>query len=181
MSEPTIDGVGRPKTPRAAGETATLLGFLDHHRATLEWKTRGLSDEQLRQRLHPTAMTLAGMLAHLATVEDYWFTEVAAEEPFPDCWPPEVENPEWEWNVGSEWPGDRLRKAWSDAVARSRAVVERLLADGEDVALSATHPAWGGRSKVSLRWVLVHMIEEYARHNGHADLLREAIDGETGN
>ncbi len=66
---------------------------------------------------------------------------------------------------------------WQAAVDRSRRVVERALADG---GLDAVHPAWGGADDVSLRWVLVHMVEEYARHNGHADLLREAVDGATG-
>nr|WP_108870543.1 DinB family protein [Tessaracoccus timonensis] len=181
MTEPHIDAVGRPEPRMDAGETETLLGFLDYQRATLEWKTRDLTDEQLRQRLHPTTMTLAGMLAHLATVEDFWFSMVVAEGPFPDCWPSEVAgDPDWEWTVAMRWPGERLRGVWVDAVARSRAVVEKQLAQPDDVALSATHPAWGGRAHVSLRWVLVHMIEEYARHNGHADLLRESIDGETG-
>ena len=73
--------------------------------------------------------------------------------------------------------GDELRELWADRVAASRRIVDAALETGD---LGVTHPAWGGQARPSLRWVLVHMIEEYARHNGHADLLRESIDGETG-
>jgi hypothetical protein len=73
----------------------------------------------------------------------------------------------------------RLRQLWAERVEASRQVVAAQLAAGP-AALDATHPAWGGQGFPSLRWVLVHMIEEYARHNGHADLLRQAVDGRTG-
>lgn len=175
-----VDDEGRPEPPLAGTEVGTLLGFLDYQRATLAWKTRELSDEQLRQPLHPTTMTLAGMLAHLAQVEDFWFSQTVAEQPFPDVWPPETRDRDWEWTDGAQWPGAGLRQAWTDAIARSGTVLEAELAGGDEAGLSATHPAWGGRAQVSLRWVLTHMIEEYARHNGHADLLREAIDGQVG-
>ena len=69
---------------------------------------------------------------------------------------------------------------WAEQVNRSRDVVTTQLSQGEDAALRQTHSAWGGRGRVSLLWVLVHMVEEYARHNGHADLIRESIDGQTG-
>jgi hypothetical protein len=137
------DEYGRPEPPREGGEVATLLGFLDYQRATLEWKCRGLSDEQLRVALRPSPMTLGGLLKHLACVEDSWFTEVVAGEP---------------------------------AVA----VAQAQLSTGEEAALRETHAGWQLPDPVSLRWVLVHMIEEYARHNGHADLMRESIDGQTG-
>ena len=76
--------------------------------------------------------------------------------------------------------GDELRARWAEGAGRSRAVVEAQLSHSEAKALGDAHPAWGGRGRVSLRWILTHMIEEYARHNGHADLIRESIDGETG-
>jgi len=180
MTQITTDEHGRPEAPLAHGEAATLLGFLDFQRATLAWRCRGLSDEQLRMPLPPTSMTLGGLLKHLALVEDYWFTEVTAGAPTPEPWASNntEADPDWEWRSAADDSGEDLRALWAERVERSRAVVTEQLKDGE--ALSRTHPAWGGKGRVSLRWVLVHMIEEYARHNGHADLLREAIDGETG-
>ena len=88
-------------------------------------------------------------------------------------------DPDWDWTSALDDTGESLRALWSAQVETSRAVVTEQLARGAEQALAATHPASGGR-QVSLRWVLVHMIEEYARHNGHADLLREAIDAQTG-
>ena len=177
MTDIDRDEYGRPETPLAAGEVATLLGFLDFQRATLEWKCRGLADDQLRTPLAPTAMTLAGMLLHLARVEEQWFSEVVAEAPRIDAWATK----EWaaEWTDAPSIPGEELRATWARSVQRSRDVVSSQLAAG-DAALDDTHPAWDGQARVSLRWVLVHMIEEYARHNGHADLLRESIDGTVG-
>ena len=182
MDEMQTDGHGRPEPPLEAGEAATLLGFLDYQRATLAWKCRGLSDEQLRVSLPPTSMTLGGMLKHLACVEDYWCTEVAAEEPSPEPWA-SVDwdaDPDWDWHSAAADSGGELRALWADRAERSRAVLDARLRQGEAAALGTAHPAWGGRGRVSLRWVLVHLVEEYARHNGHADLIRESIDGETG-
>lgn len=172
-----IDEYGRPEVPLSADEVKTLLGFLDYQRATLEWKCRGLTDEQLRAGLPSTAMTLGGMLMHLARVEDYWFAEVIAEGGKIEPWA----SMPWaaEWSIAKERSGDQLRQIWADRVTASRQAVDVRLSGGES-ALAATHPAWDGQGQPSLRWVLVHMIEEYARHNGHADLLREAIDGQTG-
>jgi uncharacterized damage-inducible protein DinB len=141
-----------------------------------------LSDEQLRQALRPSSMTLGGLLKHLACVEDAWFTEVVAGEPFPEPWA-SVDfqaDPEWTWHSAAFDSGEYLRALWTERVNRSRAVAQAQLSRGEEAALSETHVAWGRQDPVSLRWVLVHMIEEYARHNGHADLMRESIDGQTG-
>ena len=168
--------------PLDADEAATLLGFLDYQRATFEWKCRGLSDEALRVALPPTSMTLGGMLKHLARVEDFWFMEAAAEQPTPQPWAgiDEDADPDWDWHSAAEDSGDALRALWAERVESSRALVQAEIAKGGTEALAVTHPAWGGRGRVSLRWILVHMVEEYARHNGHADLMRESIDGETG-
>jgi uncharacterized damage-inducible protein DinB len=182
VTDVTTDDHGRPEPPLAGDEVSTLLGFLDYQRATLAWKTRGLDDEALRVALPPTTMTLGGLLKHMACVEDGWFTEVVAEQPDPEPWA-SVDwdaDRDWDWHSAAEQPGDELRAFWAERVEASRAVVRAALEGGVDEALAATHPAWGGRGQVSLRWVLTHMIEEYARHNGHADLLRESIDGETG-
>jgi uncharacterized damage-inducible protein DinB len=176
-----LDDHGRPEPPLDATEADTLLGFLDFHRATLEWKTRGLADEQLRTALAPSSMTLGGMLKHLALVEDHWFTEVAAGTPEPEPWASVdwAADRDWEWHSAAQDPGDALRALWAASVARSRTVTDRLLAEGPE-ALGRLHARPTGQTQFSLRWILVHMVEEYARHNGHADLLREAIDGSVG-
>ena len=181
MTHPATDDQGRPEPPLSAGEADTLLGFLDFQRATLEWKTRGLDEVGLRAPLHPTGMTLAGLLKHLAWVEDFWFAHTVGRAPMPEPWDAVdwSADYDWEWRSALEDDAATLRRTWERSVARSRTLVADLLADPE-AGLDATHPAWGGRADVSLRWVLVHMIEEYARHNGHADLLREAVDGQTG-
>ena len=181
MSELETDEHGRPEPPYWGDEVATLRGFLDFQRATLAWKCHGLSDEQLRMALPPTSMTLGGLLKHVALVEDSWFTEVVAGQPLPQPWA-DVDwkaDYDWDWHSAAQDSGDDLRALWAETVGRSRAVVEAELARGGVVTLSEAHPASRGR-QVSLRWVLVHMIEEYARHNGHADLIRESIDGQTG-
>ncbi|GAA4883317.1 DinB family protein [Serinicoccus chungangensis] len=184
MSEITIDDVGRPEPPLAAGEAATLAGFLDYQRATLEWKTRDLAADGLRLRLpgHPSGMTLGGLLKHLAWVEDHWFTQVVSRAAMPDPWDTVdwSADEDWEWSSAAEDDPDALRQVWARSVERSRAVLaEALAVEGADP-LGATHPAWGGQAEVSVRWVLAHMVEEYARHNGHADVLRELADGQTG-
>ena len=177
MTDLELDEYGRPEIPLAGDEIETLLGFLDYQRATLAWKCRGLNDAQLRSKLSPTSMTLGGMLKHMARVEDYWFSEVVAEGEKPEPWA----TMGWaaEWQNASSQIGEDLRQLWAERVEASRCVVAARLGAGE-AALGATHPAWDGQGRPSLRWVLVHMIEEYARHNGHADLIRESIDGETG-
>ena len=177
----TFDEHGRPDTPLESGEVPTLLGFLAYQRATLEWKTRGLSDEQLRVALPPTSMTLGGMLKHLALVEDYWFGQVIGGESAPEPWAStDTTDLDWEWTSAVGDSGEYLRALWAEQVGRSRVIVDVQLGKGEDAALREAHPAWGGQARVSLRWVLVHMIEEYARHNGHADLIRELVDGRVG-
>lgn len=183
MTESRIDDQGRPEPPFAADEGDMLIAFLDFQRATLEWKTRGLDEAGLRVRLsaHPSGMTLAGILKHLAWVEDFWCTETAGRAAMPEPWA-SVDwdaDHDWEWNSALHDDAETVRSTWESAVARSRALTRTLLATSED-ALAATHPAWGGQEQVSLRWILTHLIEEYARHNGHADLLRELVDGETG-
>ena len=173
----SVDEHGRTDMPTTGDELPMLLGFLDYQRATFAWKTRGLAEEGLRQRLqHPTAMTLGGMLKHLARVEDYWFGSVVAQQPTLAPWDGMEWSAEWESPHGDS--AEDVYRLWHERVEHSRAVVKEALASPE--ALTSTYPAWGGQGQASLRWVLLHMVEEYARHNGHADLLREAVDGETG-
>lgn len=182
MTNAQLDDQGRPEPPLATGEVGTLLGFLDFQRATLEWKCRDLRDEQLRTVLPPSSLTLGGMLKHLAYVEDYWFVETVGEQPAPPPWG-EVDwraDSDWDWHSAAKESGQALRGRWAERVENSRAIVAEQLANPVSEPLAHTYPAWDGRAEVSLRWVLTHMIVEYARHNGHADLLREAIDGQTG-
>jgi uncharacterized damage-inducible protein DinB len=173
----SIEDLPRPDPPLASDELATLLGFLDYQRATFTWKCSGLGDEQLKQALHPTDMTLAGLLKHLARVEDGWFNGVVASGREPERWASVPWGEEWQSALTER--GSDLRTQWAASVEASRAIVAAQVS-GTPEALETTHPAWDGQGRVSLRWVLVHMIEEYARHNGHADLLREAADGATG-
>ena len=126
-----------------------------------------------------SVISLGGLLRHLARVEDGWFSDVVAEQPELEPWVSMPWAAEWSDPDTAASTGDELRALWEQRVAASRRVVTEALGAGE-LALGTTHPAWGGQGHPSLRWVLVHMIEEYARHNGHADLLRESIDGETG-
>ena len=166
-----LDRSGRPDPPIAGSETETLLGFLDFQRATLAWKCSGLDAAGLRSRVGVSTMTLGGLLAHLARVEDSWFSEDFAGRPT-------VEDGD-AWSAAADRDPQELRERWEASVARSRAVVAEALAGPDGLDAVARDPKPADRL-VSLRWILVHMIEEYARHNGHADLLREAVDGETG-
>ncbi len=179
-----VDDQGRPLPPSDAGELETLVGFLDFHRATLAWRTGGLDDTQLATVLPPSAMTLGGLLTHLAYVEDHWFHDVVAEQPRREPWSGVdwAVDRDWDWDHAARLGGDGARALWTASVERSREVVAQQLADATTTAeaLDRTHVAWGGRGRASLRWVLVHMVEEYSRHNGHADLLRESIDGQVG-
>lgn len=174
-----VDEHGRPEPPPAGDEVATLLGFLDFHRATLAWKTRGLDAAALRATLAPSPMTLGGMLGHLAYVEDSWLSETLFDEPVEPWrstdWAADLDA---DWHLVGELGPDRLHALWQQAVDRSRRQVARALADGGLDRLAARAERDGARR--SLRWILVHLVEEYARHNGHADLIRESVDGLVG-
>jgi uncharacterized damage-inducible protein DinB len=175
-----VDEHGRPEPPLAADETATLLGFLDYQRATMAWKCSGLDAAGLNATTAASTMTLGGMLKHLANVEDYWCSRwLHGRDPQPMWEAADWDaDPDWDWHPAAEDTPEQLRALWQDSVVRSRALVAEALADG-----GLGRPArrtWPDGRTPSLRWILVHLIEEYARHNGHADLLRESIDGSTG-
>lgn len=178
------DEHGRPEPPIAAGERDTLIGYLDYQRATLEWKTRNLNEAQLACTIASSSMTLAGLLKHMALVEDYWFTSWVHDLPRVSPWA-EVDwsaTPDWEWESAVNEPAEAVRAQWRTSVERSRGALDAALqaADTTDPLGALTKRGWPSGERPSLRWVVVHMIEEYARHNGHADLLREAVDGEVG-
>jgi uncharacterized damage-inducible protein DinB len=175
-----LDARGRPEPPAAAGETEMLLAFLDYHRATFAWKCRGLDSEGLNARTAASTMTLGGMTKHLALVEDGWFSHSLFGRDYSPPWDAIdwEADPDWEWRTAAENSPEELRTLWEEAVERSRQRVTEALAEGGLERLAVR--TWPDGRAPSLRWILLHMIEEYARHNGHADLLREAIDGETG-
>ncbi|MFB8038186.1 DinB family protein [Streptomyces sp. NPDC056004] len=168
---------GRPVPPAHADERAMLEAWLDFHRATLALKCSGLKDDQLRlASAAPSSMTLLGLVQHLTEVERNWFQRVFASQD-----PPPVFGQ-------SNGDGFALRPdrglaevmaAWQAEVARGRELIADASLD-DSGRLSEQEAGHVGDQGVSLRWILVHMIEEYARHNGHADLIRERIDGDTG-
>jgi uncharacterized damage-inducible protein DinB len=174
-----IDEYGRPEPPLTAGETATLIGFLEWQRATLAWKCAALDQAGLTAKVGVSSMTLGGLLKHMAYVESAWFSRLRGRDldaPWDTVdW---KADPDWDWNSAAADSPEQLRALWQAAVDRSRAIVTTALGEGgpEQVALWA----WPDGRSPSLRWILCHMIEEYARHNGHADLLRESVDGQTG-
>ncbi len=178
--EIVIDDVGRPEPPVAAGEVAAALGFLDYQRSTLAWKCRDVDAAGLQLTTAASSMTLGGLMKHLAWVEDYWFgrrligTEPAAPWNAVD-W---AANSDWEWESAADDTPEQLFDLWNAAVERSRAWTAAAVAEGGFDRLAAV--PWPTGDAPNLRWIVLHMVEEYARHNGHADILREAVDGETG-
>ncbi|GAA2795490.1 DinB family protein [Kitasatospora paracochleata] len=161
--------------PYAADETTMLTAWLDYHRATLALKCEGLSDEQLRERsTPPSTLSLLGLVRHMAEVEQHWFLSVLDGQdlgPQGLYWTEEDEDGDFN-GVDSADP------AADFAVWREQVELARAAAAG--VSLDVVGKKQRRGQDVTLRWILVHMIEEYARHNGHADLLRERIDGATG-
>ena len=175
-----IDEHGRPQPPVAGDELATLLGFLEYQRATFAWKCSGLDATSLSATVGASSMTLGGMLKHLAYVEHYWFSERLHGHEMGPPWDGVdwKADPDWDWHSAARDTPEQLRAIWGDSVEQSRALVTEALSNG-DMGQLARRP-WPDGSAPSLRWILIHMIEEYGRHNGHADLIRESVDGATG-
>ncbi len=173
----------RTDPPLAGPEVETLRGFLDYHRDTLRMKTDGLGSEQLAQSHPPSTLTLGGLLKHAALNEDWWFVRVLEGRRTEPAWVPAGafdDDPDWELTSAAADDPQELRGIYDSARADADAAIDRALAaDGLDTSSVVTSRHREGQS-FSLRWILLHMIEEYARHNGHADLLREAVDGVTG-
>ncbi|MDA8063756.1 MAG: DinB family protein [Actinomycetota bacterium] len=180
MTEQVTDEHGRPEPPLRADEEATLVGFLEWQRATFAWKCAGVDTAGLAATVGVSSMTLGGMVKHLALVEDYWFGErLLGRDPGPPWdgvdWDADRD---WEWHSAAHDAPEELQALWQESVERSRAALREVLAVGGLDGVVRRPQA--GQGPASVRWVLCHMIEEYARHNGHADLLRESIDGQTG-
>lgn len=175
-----VDEHGRVDPPLNAGEFETLVGFLEWQRSTLAWKTEGLDRAGLTKAVPSASMTLGGILKHMAWVEDHWFSFRLLGREREDLWRSIdwVAEPDWEWTSAADDSPDELRTLWIEAIGRSRVAVNDVFQEG-GLDRMAARVAENG-SAPSLRWILVHMIEEYARHNGHADFLREAVDGQVG-
>jgi uncharacterized damage-inducible protein DinB len=175
-----LDDHGRPPTPLAAGEIETLVGFLEYQRATFERKCSGLDADGLKVTVGASTMTLGGMLKHLAYYEDHWFSHRMRGNQRQPMWNDDNwdADPDWEWTSAAADSPAELHAIWDDAVSRSRRLLSETLADG-GLDQPARTPLLNGRVP-SVRWIVMHLIEEYARHNGHADLIRESIDGLVG-
>ncbi len=177
-----MTSVARIDPPLALDEVASLRAFLDYHRDTLRMKTEGLDAAQLNATHPPSTMTLGGMLKHLALVEDNWFSVVLLGNDDAEPWNSVDWNADrdWEWHTAAEDEPGWLRSLFDESVVAADRCIDQALAQGGLGQLSVRESRHEGEGRFSLRWILLHMIEEYARHNGHADLIRESIDGQTG-
>jgi hypothetical protein len=163
----------RVDPPTAAGERELLQGFLDYHRGTLLWKISGLTGEQLVQRsVEPSSLSLIGLIRHLTEVEKYWFHRALAQLPAePKFWT--AEHPDGDFDLVDPAQAEQDVKDFRQIVKASDEIAARY--DLDDTFLRPGH-----EGDYSVRYLYIHLIEEYARHNGHADFLRERIDGLTG-
>jgi hypothetical protein len=156
-------------------EVETALITLERNRRTFAWKCADVDADGLALRLGPSAVTLGGLLKHVAWVEELYFQDHLVGRPMTgpfDGLDLEGDWDDWPWRTASDDTPQALRTLWADAVHRSRATLAEVLSGG-----GLEQPTHSG---MSLRRLLADMIEEYARHTGHADLLREAVDGSTG-
>ncbi|MFJ8658515.1 DinB family protein [Streptomyces sp. NPDC093795] len=172
-------GSGAPRRrfsgPATGDERAMLAGFLEDQRATLLLKCAGLEAELARRAVEPSTLSLLGLVRHLTDVERRWFRQVlAGRDDAGPLWS-SAEDPDGDFDGAVPDP-EAVAAAW-EAWRAAVDFADRFTSEAPHLDVSG-HDAW--RGTVSLRWVLIHMIEEYARHNGHADLLRERIDGARG-
>jgi uncharacterized damage-inducible protein DinB len=176
MSAWTAPVVQRPKPLNVAGERDSLEQWLEFHRATLLWKCSGLTGEQLVEQAVPTSqLTLLGLVRHMAEVERWWFSLHGAGRDLPMLYCTD-ESQDGDFEDLDPAQAERDLATFHEECEAARAAVAGKSLD-EQVTCSGHEHSSNTRD---VRWLYVHMIEEYARHNGHADLLREAIDGSTG-
>ncbi|MBZ4018472.1 DinB family protein [Streptomyces purpurogeneiscleroticus] len=162
----------REMPPLRGGERETLRGFLDFHRATFARKCADLTDEELHRRsMPPSTLTLLGLVRHMAEVERTWFRRIINAEDVPFLWSPE-RDVQAAFDASGATPSEAFA-AWEAETGHAR----RIEAAAPSLEVTGHSPLWG---EVSLRFVMLHVIHEYARHNGHADFLREGIDGSVG-
>lgn len=167
------------KPPLAGDETATLIGSLERQRSIFAWKCAGLDSAGLQATVGASSMTLGGLLKHVALVEDHYFSlRLLGRDPMPPFDLVDWEaDPNWEWRTAADDSPEQLMTLWEEAVRRSRAALAETLTDGGLDQL-VRFSTW--TEPPSVRRTLIDMIEEYARHVGHADLIRESVDGLTG-
>jgi Protein of unknown function (DUF664) len=171
----------RPWEPPLAGpEPQQLAGALDRLRTTFRWKADDLDTAGLQTRIGASSLTLGGLLKHLAAVEDHIFTTKLSGDPMGAPWESNgwEDNDNWEFESAADDSPDQLYALYDGAVERSRAKLNAALADGGLDRL--VHASDGDGHHASLRRLVCDLIEEYGRHTGHADLLREAVDGRVG-
>jgi hypothetical protein len=170
----------QPAPSKARTEAESLLSVLERNRRTFAWKTWGLDEEGLRATTAASAMTLGGLVKHVALVEADWLAVKLAGHQYGPPWDG-VDfdaDPDWEWRTGAQDTPEDVYTVWRDAVERSRGLVAEVIQDrGLDGPASFS---WPDGSTPTVRTMLLDMIEEYARHTGHADILREAVDGRVG-
>lgn len=160
------------RPPREGTDREMLLRFLDYQRGVVLRKMAGLDEEQLRRPMTPSGLTLLGMVKHLAYDERWWFRAVLMGEDVDLPWTDE--DPDADWRVEPGETTESIVALYLDEVARSREITR-----GKRLTSKATRTE-PDRDRATLRWILFHMIEEIARHLGHADIMREVIDGATG-
>jgi uncharacterized damage-inducible protein DinB len=169
----TVMATERTEPPSTGGEREMLRGFLDYHRETLAIKCDSLSDDELRRRsMPPSTLCLLGLVRHMAEVERQWFRRVINAEDIPLVW-----SADGDFQVAydvSTATGPEAFAAWQAEVEQSR----RIEREAASLDVTGYVARWG--EDVSLRMVMLHLMHEYARHNGHADLLREGVDGTVG-
>ncbi|MPY62290.1 DinB family protein [Streptomyces spongiae] len=167
--------IKRTEPATDADERSMLEGFLDYHRQTLEWKCEGLDDAQLRTAsVPPSELSLMGLVRHMADVERSWFRRVLADEDVaPLYYSDEDRDGEFHLTDTDTW--EDAYTTWQAEIAAARTSAARFALDDASQGRNGFT-----EEPLTLRWIYTHMIEEYARHNGHADLLRERVDGATG-
>ncbi|WP_433380805.1 DinB family protein [Actinoplanes sp. CA-142083] len=164
MTDAVIESIARPERKLSGSWLEVIASNLDYHRATFLWKCSGLTEAQLRQRsVTPSELTLLGLMRHLQGVEQYWIQWKLAGTVIAD-----------DGDEESPAPAEKVYANYLAACEKSREVFAKAT---EDLSRTVPNPEFGD---TDVRFVLAHLIEEYARHAGHADLLREAIDGATG-
>jgi len=164
-------GDHRPEPPYSAPPMEMLAAFLDFHRATLLWKLESLTDEEVRRSLTPSGMCLLGIVKHSALVERWWFQIDFAGRDVDMLW--SKDDPNSDWRIEPHETTEQIVAFYEGECAKSRAIINR--ASWDDPAARQDH-----RPGYTLGWIMTHMVEEKARHNGHADILREMLDGATG-
>ncbi|MEU2432921.1 DinB family protein [Streptomyces sp. NPDC007861] len=163
----------RTSPPVRGGERETLRAYLDYHRATLAMKCEGLSDDELRRAsMPPSTLSLLGLVRHMAEVERTWFRRIIDREDVPFLWSDKGDRQE-AFDTSDATAAEAFA-AWEAEIAHAR----RIEREAESLDVTGYFPRWD--EDVSLRLVMLHLIHEYARHNGHADFLREGIDGTVG-